>query len=64
MTLGPEGRLVTVLEGGYDLDAIRDSSAAVAARLLGVDHRPESPTVGGPGMESVAAAVRIHGPRS
>ncbi len=30
-----EGRCIAVLEGGYDLDAIRDSSAAVLAQLMG-----------------------------
>jgi len=29
------GRCVAVLEGGYDLDAIRDSSAALLAQLMG-----------------------------
>ncbi len=60
--LGSDGRIVTVLEGGYDLDAIRDSSAAVAARLVGVQHRPEAPTSGGPGLEAVASARRLHQP--
>ena len=29
-----EGRLVAVLEGGYDFDAIAESSAAVVGRML------------------------------
>ncbi len=57
--VGP-GRVVTVLEGGYDLDAVRDSSAAVAARLVGVDHRIEESTSGGPGLDVVEAARRLH----
>jgi len=56
----PPGRVVAVLEGGYDLDAVKDSSAAVAARLVGVDHRPEPATSGGPGHETVDAAVVVH----
>lgn len=56
----PAGRVVAVLEGGYDLDAIRDSSAAVAACLAGADHRPEPATSGGPGHEVVDAAVAVH----
>lgn len=55
----PSGRVVTVLEGGYDLGAMRDSSAAVAARLVGVDTRPETPTSGGPGIEIVRAAADL-----
>ncbi len=62
--LGTPGRVVTLLEGGYDLDAIRDSSAAVSAQLVGESHRPESPTSGGPGREVVAAAAALHGPGS
>ncbi len=54
------GRVVTVLEGGYDLDAIRHSSAAVAAQLVGETHRPESATSGGPGFAVVDAAAEIH----
>ena len=57
----PAGRVVAVLEGGYDLDAVRDSSAALAARLVGVDHRPEPATSGGPGHEAVDLAVAAHG---
>jgi len=29
------GRLVAVLEGGYDMDGIADSTAAVVGRMLG-----------------------------
>ena len=34
------------LEGGYDLQALADSSAAALAALLGVEHLPET-AVGG-----------------
>ncbi len=54
--LAPPRRTVVVLEGGYDLDAVRDCSAAVTAGLVGVRHRPEEPTSGGPGAEVVARA--------
>jgi len=57
--LVPTGRVVTLLEGGYDLDAVRNSSAAVTARLVGVNHRPEAPTSGGPGANIVDAAVAL-----
>lgn len=58
--LAPPGRTVAVLEGGYDLDAVRDCSAAVAAALVGVRYRPEAPSTGGPGREVVTAARRLH----
>ena len=58
--LAPARRTVVLLEGGYDLDAVRDCSAAVTAELLGERHRPESPTSGGPGREVVAEARRLH----
>ena len=57
--LVPPGRVVTVLEGGYDLDAVRDSSAAVTAQLVGERTRPEAPTDGGPGIEVVRAAAAL-----
>lgn len=53
------GRSVTVLEGGYDLQAITDSSAAVTAQLVGQHLRPEAATHGGPGDEVVDAAVAL-----
>ena len=57
------GRVITVLEGGYDLDAVRDSSAAVAAQLVGERTRPEAPTDGGPGIEVVHAAAAVRADR-
>ena len=57
--LGSSGRSVVVLEGGYDLDALRDCSAAVAATLVGESCRPEAATSGGPGFEVVATAARL-----
>ncbi|MEZ5246828.1 MAG: histone deacetylase [Acidimicrobiales bacterium] len=59
-SMAPAGRCVVLLEGGYDLDAVRDSSAAVTAALLGERHRPEPATSGGPGAEVVEAARRLH----
>jgi acetoin utilization deacetylase AcuC-like enzyme len=47
------GRLVVVLEGGYDLDALRQGSGSVFARLLGTEYRPEPATSGGPGKKAV-----------
>jgi acetoin utilization deacetylase AcuC-like enzyme len=59
VALVPAGRCIVLLEGGYDLDAVRDCSAAVTAELLGERHRPEAPTSGGPGAEVVEAARRL-----
>ena len=54
--LVPPGRRILFLEGGYDLAALRDSTAACLAALLGARHRPEPATAGGPGREVVDAA--------
>lgn len=45
--LVPAGRRLVMLEGGYDLDALRMSTAATMAALIGVAHRPEAETSGG-----------------
>jgi len=45
------GRVVAVLEGGYDLDALRLSVGATAAALLGERYVPEPASSGGPGAE-------------
>ena len=57
MPLAP--RIVAVLEGGYDLEATRASSYAVAGALMGLDLRPEPASGTGPGMEVVRAAARL-----
>jgi acetoin utilization deacetylase AcuC-like enzyme len=49
----PPGRRLAFLEGGYDLSALADSAAACVGALLGVDHRPEAATAGGPGRAMV-----------
>jgi acetoin utilization deacetylase AcuC-like enzyme len=54
------GRLLLVLEGGYDLDALRMSVGATLASLAGVGYRPERPTSGGPGADSVFEARKVH----
>jgi len=56
---GP-GRLVLVLEGGYDLDAIRHCTGAVFAELLDRSYRPEAATSGGPGRAAVEHAKLVH----
>jgi acetoin utilization deacetylase AcuC-like enzyme len=55
------GRLVAVLEGGYDLDGIADSTAAVVGRMLG---RPQAAPEAAvrPGLEKLLDAYRdVHG---
>jgi len=49
------GRVIAFLEGGYDLDALRDSVTATASTLLGQPCRPEPATSGGPGTPIVGA---------
>lgn len=53
------GRTVYVLEGGYDLEALRVSVGAVLAAALDAPVRAEAPTSGGPGAESVAHAKAV-----
>lgn len=56
--LGPRGRTVVFLEGGYDLDAVRDCVAATLPVLVDEPSRAtERPTTGGPGGDVVDAAV-------
>lgn len=54
------GRVVVVLEGGYDLRAISHSTGAVLAALLGESYRPEPATSGGPGRSAVEHALQVH----
>ncbi|MCZ7535579.1 MAG: histone deacetylase [Acidimicrobiia bacterium] len=53
------GRCVVFLEGGYDLEALRDGVAATLGGLVGAEIRPEGSTTGGPGA-SVVEAARLH----
>jgi acetoin utilization deacetylase AcuC-like enzyme len=61
--LGPARRTIVFLEGGYDLDALRDSVSATVSTLLGTPNRPEPATSGGPGRPVVQAALDVHTPR-
>jgi acetoin utilization deacetylase AcuC-like enzyme len=56
---GP-GRLALILEGGYDLDALRLSVGSSLAAALDVEFRPEHASSGGPGGDAVEAAQRAH----
>ena len=57
--LVPAGRRIVFLEGGYDLDALADSTAACLAALAGAELRPEPATSGGPGADVVDAALMV-----
>jgi acetoin utilization deacetylase AcuC-like enzyme len=62
MALAAPRRLVVFLEGGYDLDALRDSTAATVSTLLGTPNRLEPSTADGPGRTVVHAARDLHLP--
>jgi acetoin utilization deacetylase AcuC-like enzyme len=61
VALAPKGRVVTFLEGGYDLEALSMSSSACVAALAGAQLLPETPTSTGLGRNVVDAALKIHG---
>jgi len=54
------GRTVLVLEGGYDLAALRLSVGASLSAMLDRTYRPEAASAGGPGGDVVDAVTRIH----
>jgi acetoin utilization deacetylase AcuC-like enzyme len=58
LAFAPAGRRLLMLEGGYDLQALADSTGATLSALVGSVHRPEPDTSGGPGRNVVAAARR------
>ena len=53
------GRTVLVLEGGYDLTALRLSVGATLAGILDRPYRPEASSTGGPGGFAIDAVQRI-----
>ena len=54
------GRLVFVLEGGYELDALRLSVGATIAAVLGAPFCAEAVSTGGPGSDAVQHAHAVH----
>jgi acetoin utilization deacetylase AcuC-like enzyme len=60
VALVPAGRRLVFLEGGYDLDALRDSTAAALVALAGERIHTEPPSGGGPGRDVVEAASMAH----
>ncbi len=59
LEFAPPGHRLLMLEGGYDLQALADSTAAALASLEGLQHHPEEPTKGGPGHQVVDAARHL-----
>jgi acetoin utilization deacetylase AcuC-like enzyme len=59
LALAPAGRRLVFLEGGYDLEALADSSGATLAVMSGESFRPESATSGGPGHHVVDAVLDL-----
>jgi acetoin utilization deacetylase AcuC-like enzyme len=53
------GRVVALLEGGYDLEALGHCVTATVAALAGADHEAERASNGGPGREAVVHATRV-----
>jgi acetoin utilization deacetylase AcuC-like enzyme len=57
--LVPNARPIMFLEGGYDIEALRDSSAAAISAMLGTQVVPEAPTNGGPSDDLAARAATM-----
>jgi hypothetical protein len=54
LSLVPAGRRLVMLEGGYDLDALANSSATVLREMAGETGIAFEPTTaGGPGMVAI-----------
>jgi acetoin utilization deacetylase AcuC-like enzyme len=61
LQLVPTGRRLVMLEGGYDLDALRMSTASTLAAMVGEQHNDEQPTTGGPSESAEQlAAIESH----
>lgn len=58
--LVPAAHTIVFLEGGYDLEAVADSTAATLAAMSGVDLRPEKITSGTEGSAVIDRVRAIH----
>jgi acetoin utilization deacetylase AcuC-like enzyme len=56
----PDAPVVALLEGGYDLDAVRRGVCATLGAFAGESTHPERPTTGGRGRDAVDAAASLH----
>ena len=52
-------RLLVVLEGGYDLEALTRSVGTTLSALIGTSYRPEGVSSGTIGMSTVSAAKQL-----
>jgi acetoin utilization deacetylase AcuC-like enzyme len=59
MALAPPGRRLVMLEGGYDLEALRLCTAAALGALEARAVVPEPATSGGPGRANVDACLAL-----
>ena len=59
MAHAPTGRRIAFLEGGYDLDALRKSTAACVASMVGETVDVEPSSNGGPGHHVIDAALQL-----
>lgn len=53
--LAPDAKLVAMLEGGYDLEALEMSTASILAALAGVKLSPEAPSQGEVDLDMIVA---------
>ncbi len=58
--VAPPGRRVVFLEGGYDLDALTETSAAVMSALVGQRFATEAASNGGPGAAVIDRVIAHH----
>lgn len=57
LEIAPPGRRIVFLEGGYDLEALTETAAAVMATLVDEPIQTERQSNGGPGVEMIDLAV-------
>jgi acetoin utilization deacetylase AcuC-like enzyme len=57
LAISSPGRRVAFLEGGYDLEALAETSATVLSTLVGQTYETEAETNGGPGAHVIDEAV-------
>lgn len=60
LAVAPPGRRLIFLEGGYDLNALRNCALAVGAAVLGQVNQPELSSRSGLGLNVVAEARALH----
>ncbi len=61
LQLASPGHRLVFLEGGYDLKAIAESTAATVGAMVGEHIHPEPPSSGGPGEDALAVVEILRG---